>query len=230
MNPSNLLNPRRLHTTSDTIGGYLVNTNTDRTLFVAESAEDPETPVFYLETNADPVFAVHDDPKALAEFLADLADVDDDNPFQPSDANLPYSRVFAGLTAFQAATEGLAGMEHWALDLQAAADFALAESVRYAKVTVNMGPDWADTYLPDDADEEDQAAALSRLAAELEAKGLGDVDRAEDEYADEIEATYPDPNDPNGEGFEVEDEVREEIERIVTTVLADSEWQDEPAE
>ena len=216
MNTSTILNLRKLHTTSDNTGGQPNNDGTDRTLFVAESAEAP-TPVFYLETNGNPVFAVHDDPKALAEFLADLADVDDDNPFQPSDANLPYSRVFAGLTAFQAATEGLAGMEHWALDLQAAADFALAESVRYAKVTVNMGPDWADTYLPDDADEEDQAAALSRLAAELPewadaatlavASTLNPAQEAMDEnckaemieaWADEIRANL-DPSEEEGD-------------------------------
>ena len=230
MNPSNLINPRAIYTTSDTSEGYYANNGTNRTLIVAETAEDP-APVFYLATNGDPVFAVHDDPKALAEFLADLADVDDDNPFQPSDANTPRSQVDAGLAVFCEAAKAVPNfLEYWEHDLLAAAAYALAESVRYAKVTVNMGVDWADTYMPDDATEEAKAAALSRLAAELEAKGLGDVDIAEDEYADELEATYPDPYEPNGDGFEVEDEVREEIERIVTTALADSGWQDEPAE
>ena len=230
MNNPTLLNPRELHTTSDTKDGYLTTNGTNRTLVVAETAEDP-APVFYLATNGDPVFAVHDDPKALAEFLAALADVDDDNPFQPSDANTPNSRVDAGLVVLCEAAQDVPNfLEYWEHDLLAAAAYALAESVSHAKVIVNLGEDWADTYLPANATSEDKAAALSRLAAELEAKGLEDVEFAEDEYADELEATYPDPYETNGEGIEVEDEVLAEIKRIVTTALADSYWQDEPAE
>lgn len=224
MNPSTLINPRPLYTTTDTSNG------TVRTLFAAETSGYPAL-VFFLETDGETVFADHGSPESLARFLVDLADMADANPYRPSVASLPLSRASEGAAVFREAAKDVPNfLEDWESDLLDALAYALQVGIDNAKVTVNMGSDWADTYLPNGTTEADKAAALGRLAAVLEARGLNVAELADDEYADGIAATYPDPDEPNGEGFEVEEEVLEEIGRIVSEALAYSGWRNAPAE
>ena len=224
MKTSTLLNHRELHTTADHTDGCTVN----RTLFAGEVPGSP-APAFYLVSNGEPVFAVRNDPQALAEFLAALADLDDSNPFQPSDASNPHSQVSEGLAVFRKATEDLPGAGEWEQDLRAAADHAMGVSLRHARVKVDMGPAWAKTYLPAGATKADQAAALKRLEAELRARGL-DAEVIEGEYGPEVDATFLDPYGAYGQSVDVGEEVGTEIWGIVFGTLADSRWQDSPAE